>query len=371
VNRRRIALASAVAAAAAALLLWRERAPRVTVSRVARRELVPVVTGRGEIIAPIRIDVHPAIMGKVVRIDVAEGQPVAAGALLGELDGSPYAAQAAEADAAVRRSDADARIAEVAVQAAARKLERARALSRKKIASGDYLAAARIDLEKARGASAAAREALVAARSRLAVARQAMERVRILAPIAGTVVALRARPAETIAEGRAFATLEERDTAWARVDVRPEEGRRVAPGERAFVTVERTHRTFRGEVREAPASNKTGGFAYPSVMIAIPASAELRPGDPIRARIETTGLPGVLAVPLAGILPRAGSQADVFVAKAGRAQRRAIETGARGEREIQVVGGLSEGETVVSGPPRAVRRLDDGVRIVIVERKEE
>ena len=370
-NRRWIAFAGLVAAAAAALVLWRGRVPRVTVSRVARRELVPVVGGRGEITPLVRIDVHPAIMGKVLRIEIAEGQPVAAGALLGELDGSPYAAQASEADTAVRRSEADARVADVAVEDAVRKLERARALSRKRIASGDYLAAARIDLEKARGASASARDALVTARTRLAVAQQALERVRIRAPIGGTVVALRAKPGETIAEGRAFLTIEERDTSWARVDVRSDEGLRLAPGQRAFVTVERSRRTFRGEVRGAAASNKTGGSAYQSVMIAFPASAELRPGDRVRARIETAPLPGVLTVPLAGILPRAGSQAEVFVATSGRAQRRSIETGVRGERDIQVVAGLSEGETVVSGPPRAVRRLDDGVRIVIVERKEE
>ena len=370
-SRRSLALAAALLTAVAALVLWRGRVPRVTVSRVARRDLVPVVTGRGEIAPPVRVDVHPAVMGKVLRVVVAEGQPVAAGALLGELDGSPYAAQADEADAAVRRSDADARRAEAAVEAAARKLERARALSRQKIASGDYLAAARIDLEKARGASAAARDALLAARTRLAMAREAIARVRILAPVAGTIVALRAKPAETIAEGRVFATIEERDVSWVSARIRADEGHLVARSQRAFVTVDGFRRTFRGEVREAAAPNKTGDFAYQSVMIALSVSAELRPGAPIRARIETAPLPGVLAVPLAAILPRAGSRADVFVSDSGRARRRAVETGARGERDVQIVDGLSEGETVVAGPARAVRRLDDGSRIVVVEGKEE
>ena len=107
-------------------------------------------------------------------------------------------------------------------------------------------------------------------------------------------------------------------------------------------------------------------------MIAIPASVELRSGTPARARIEAAPLRGVLAVPVAALAPRgAGRRAEVFTVVSDRVRRRAVEVGARGDRDAEILSGLAEGEAIVGGPTRAVSRLADGDRIVPVVRKEE
>jgi RND family efflux transporter MFP subunit len=252
------------------------------------------------------------------------------------------------------------------------RLDRASAMSKKQIASEDYLAAARIDLAKARQAQAQAGTALAEARSRLAVAREAMGRTRIVAPISGRVAGLEARPGETVAEEVEIAAIEEVGVVRARILVRGEEGRLVVAGERAAVTAPGSGNPYSGAVTSAAAPNKSGDSAYWTVMIAIPAAVELRSGTPVRARIESSPLPGVLAVPVSALLPRgAGRRAEVFTVVSERVRRRAVEVGARGDRDAEILSGLAEGETIVAGPARALSRLADGDRIVSTRRKEE
>jgi RND family efflux transporter MFP subunit len=359
------------AALAAAIFFLFLRAPGVEVVRVERRDLVPVVRGSGEILPPARVGVHPAVMGKILRVGVAEGQAVRAGDLLAELDGAPYADQAARAQTAVEASAREARAAESSVVAAERKLARAGDLSKKQIASADYLAAARIDLAKARQAQAGAAAALAEARTRLAVAREAMSRTRVAAPISGRVAGLRARPGQTVAEGAEIASIEEVGVFRARILVRAEEGRLVAAGDRASLTSSGSGRPFSGAVLSVAAPNKSGDSAYWTVMIAIPAPVELRSGTPVRARIESAPLRGVLAVPVAALMPSAAvRRAEVFAVVSERARRRAVEVGARGERDAEILSGLAEGDPIVGGPARAVSRLADGDRIVPARRKE-
>jgi HlyD family secretion protein len=372
VTRRVGAAALGLAALAAVLVAVSLRRPRVEIYRVARRDLAPVVSGPGEILPPARVEVRPAVMGKVLRIGVAEGQAVSVGDLLAELDASPYADQAAQAEKAVAESARAAGIAARAVETAGGKVDRAAALSRKKIASRDYLAAARIDFEQAREAQARATEALSVARARFAVAREAIGRSRVTAPIAGRVVALRARAGETVAEGTPIAAIEERGILRTRVRIRAGEERFVKAGERAAVSVPGSGLVFAGEVEPGKPPNKTADSAYLSVMIAIRAASPIAAGTAVRARIEAAPLRSVLVVPIAALRQRgARGSAEVFVVEAGRARRRGVEVGARGERDAEILSGVVAGERVVGGPARALARLEDGARIVAGDRKEE
>jgi hypothetical protein len=129
---------------------------------------------------------------------------------------------------------------------------------------------------------------------------------------------------------------------------------------------------YSGAVISAAAPNKSGDSAYWTVMIAIAAPVEPRSGTPVRARIEPAPLRGVLAVPVTALLPSgAGRRAEVFTVVSERVRRRAVDVGARGDRDVEIRSGLAEGETIVAGPARAVSRLADGDRIVSVRRKEE
>jgi len=95
---------------------------------------------------------------------------------------------------------------------------------------------------------------------------------------------------------------------------------------------------------------------------------EVRPGFSVTAEIETGHAAQVPSVPLQALVTRdkdekdksAGVQEGVWMLADGKAKFTAIKTGIAGQVDIEIVEGLSAGDTVITGPFRALRELKDG-----------
>ena len=357
-----VAAAMAAAAAAVVGIALLVRAPAVTAWRVVPATVRPVALGRGTVLPPARLEAFPQVIGRVAKVFVREGDTVRGGDPLVELDGAPYAAQLEEARAALARAEEDAGRASAAADAATRKLQRARGLAGKRIASREYLAAAALDVEKAQGEQERAVAALGAARARFSAARDSLARTRVVAPAGGRVAEVRVRAGQTVSEGSAVAEIAE-PFARVSVEVRGRDAEGIAAGAPARVQAGRSEAP--GVVRSVAPANKTGGSPYVTVMIALATpTADLAPGRPARARIEGTPRADVLAVPLAALAgARRGTGAAVWALDAERVHRRTVETGAAGESLVEVRSGLRAGETIVGGPASVVRRLEEGERV--------
>ncbi|MBD3235243.1 MAG: efflux RND transporter periplasmic adaptor subunit, partial [Candidatus Eisenbacteria bacterium] len=61
----------------------------------------------------------------------------------------------------------------------------------------------------------------------------------------------------------------------------------------------------------------------------------------------------------------------VFIVDGEEARFREVTTGIRGETHIQVLSGLEAGRTVITGPYRVLRTLDDGRKVEVQEKDEE
>jgi HlyD family secretion protein len=61
----------------------------------------------------------------------------------------------------------------------------------------------------------------------------------------------------------------------------------------------------------------------------------------------------------------------VFVVVDGKAERRAVETGIADETHVEVTRGLEGGESVVTGPYRTLRDLEDGDAVRVEEPDED
>src|SRR3990170_7564640 len=72
-----------------------------TIQQVERRDLVAVVNGSGWIRAHRRVDVQADIMGRIVELNVREGQAVKKGEVLLRIDPTQYEAAVGRARAAV------------------------------------------------------------------------------------------------------------------------------------------------------------------------------------------------------------------------------------------------------------------------------
>lgn len=232
----------------------------------------------------------PAVPGRIVRIHVVEGQRVEAGTTLLELESSIERAQlsAAEADLAVQqaalaRARRGVRVEELeAITREADAAEARSALSRgvfeRLERAGQSGSVTGDEIERARSQAVADHAALEAARARQAggrsgrredvlvamaqvrvaearcdEARASLERLLVVAPIAGQVLEIRNRVGEYVQPSAADAVIILGDTSEmrARIDVDERDIARVAVGAETIVRIDAfPGRDFRGRVLE-------------------------------------------------------------------------------------------------------------------------
>jgi RND family efflux transporter MFP subunit len=92
------------------------------------------------------------------------------------------------------------------------------------------------------------------------------------------------------------------------------------------------------------------------------ADGSLRGGLTAQAKIETSRVSGVVAVPREALVT-SGTEHAVFVVADGIARRRVVQTGLLGETLAEITSGLAEGERVVVA---GVDFLRDGTAVNVV-----
>jgi HlyD family secretion protein len=350
---------------------------RVTTARAEQAELAPTVFGIGTVEAHRSHVLGPTAAGRVLRVLVDEGERVAAGQLLAEMDPVDLelrvdAARAAQARALQGTAAAQAQLAEAGSRSrlAAATVSRYEQLHAQRFYSGDAVEAKRHEAQAAAAAEQAATASLAAAQAearRVAAELDAVQRqrgqLRLLAPADGVVAARHADPGTTLVAGQPLLTVV--DPAGLRLSARIDQARAggIAVGQPATVVLRsrpgaalagRVERL--GWVADAVTEERIVEIAFDETPVGI-SLGEL-------AEV-TVQLPRVaaLAVPSAGIR-RAEGGAAVWRYADGRAKRQAIAVGAAdaGGR-TQVVSGLAEGDEVIvhSGQP-----LAEGLRVKVV-----
>lgn len=197
------------------------------------------------------------------------------------------------------------------------------------------------------------------ARSNAAVAEQELHRAahlqryaRIVAPVDGIVLARQVRPGEIVSQAQAVLTVggvgkgwlvrtEVPDRAVAAVDI--DDPVRVLLDGLPGTTLEAR------VVRIAGAATASSGNVVMEIRIVEPA-APLRSG--MIARIALPTKPAAtqrLSVPMSALVDVQGSNATLFIARAGRAQRTSVALGDFSEGRVEIASGLRANDRVVIG----------------------
>jgi HlyD family secretion protein len=356
----------------------------------ARRTLVQRVVASGRVMASARVTLGAVTLGKVQSVAVDEGDRVRSGQLLLKLEDAALRAaldeaRARVAEAAARvdqvrgpgaRSASEAvRQAELRVALAERELERTRALAAAGSSSPAQLDAAEKALALARSqqegaaaqaeslAAAGADARLAAAALRQAQAAEAAARARLddaslRAPCDGTVLVRAAEPGDVVPAGKALLVLA-RD-GEARLSVQPDEKNLalLAPGQRARAVADAfPDAPFDAEVSFlAPAVDAARGTVEVRLRVPAPPSF-LRTDMTVSVNVEVARRDGAVSVPSDAIRDAAGTP-WVLALEGGRAVRRAVKLGIRGEGTVELLGGLAPGEAVVAPAAGAVEPGD-------------
>lgn len=402
-RRRKILVGVAVTALIAVLAVQAVRAGRsdavsVRGEVVDRRDLVSRVTATGHIEPKSSVDISADISGRIVTLPVEEGQDVVEGDLLLEIDPTQYEASLRAARARLSEARARESRARADYMQAGREWDRLRELKQRTpdLVTDQEAEQTRTRAEVAEAEWRAARHAVDQAEAAVAEAEDRLSKTVIRSPMDGRVTRLNVEKGETAVvgtmnnPGSLLLTVADLSVMEAVVEVDETEIPRVAIGDSASVEIDAFPDTaFAGRVTKignssvrprSPTSTSQDQAVDFEVRITLDAPPEgIRPDLSATADVVTATREEVLAIPIIALtlqdtaelegewrerLPAGIAASEelegVFVAEGGTARFRPVRVGVTGDNYFEVVAGLAEGDTVVSGTYQAIRDLADG-----------
>jgi HlyD family secretion protein len=368
-----------------------EKGERVYAEEVGRRDIETIVSAPGEIDPRVKVNISAHVIGKIEKLYFDEGDVVQRGQKMVELERVAYEAQQERVRAELAGRNIELRRAEINLAQSELDLRRTESLRQQGIQTEERYERARLDFENAKANLAAAREGVRQAQAALAQAADDVSRTTILAPMDGKVVQLNAREGEVVITGTmnnpgsVIAVLADLSEVLVLAEVGENEVVQISPGHPARVSVDAVAgRTYRGMVAEigSSAAARAGagaGLRFFKVKIVIEDPDDrLRPGMTAQVEIVVSAREGVLSVPVQSVLERKledqsveGEQKVVPAVTEGRVKMMPVETGISDATHVEIVGGIEEGQSVVTGPFRTLRRLKDGERVVVREESQD
>ena len=351
--------------------------------RVPNRVRQPVsVAASGAVEANVTAQGAFQIAGRVARVFVDEGQPVAKGQVLAELDAADYRNAY---DAAAAQADA-ARAASKKAQAGLRpqELEEARIdferwqdeYTRMKFLF-DHQSLAANDFKKIEAAYKAAQQKydmarqgtrgeekdsasaqLRAATAQMHEAEKRLGDCQLRAPIAGFVGMRRIDVGDTVAAGTPVIAVLDLNPVKVRVAIPEAEIGKVREGARATVAIPSLDgRQFEGKVEAVGVAAEPASRTY-TVKIAVENPERLlRAGMVSEARIFSSSMMNAITVPGDAIVRDARGVTQVYVYEPTRQRvvARRVEVGAPLDNEVEIRSGLAGNEQVVVAGQQNVR----------------
>lgn len=377
----------ALAMATAAVLLWRARGPLVRTVLAERRDLEQHIVASGRVRVPSRIQISAQLSGLVVAVGAVAGQRVTKGDLLVQLEDSTERASVAQAEAAVKQAQArvdqlrrvgaivateSLRETESNLAKAQVELERTTKLVRAgSLAAADLEDAQRaVDIGQAQRNAAQAQQvaaapmgadsrvaltALLQAQAQLAGAKARLEQTRNVALQSGTVLSRSVEPGDVVQPARSLLEIaadgevelvfnpDEKNLAWIRL------GQLAKASADAF-----PDQLFEARVNYiAPAIDPQRGSV--EVRLGVPKPpASLRPDMTVSIDLTVATRSGVLTAPSSVVRGAATGKPWLQVVEDGRAVRREVKLGIRGEGAIEVQHGIVQGAELIVPDGRQV-----------------
>jgi HlyD family secretion protein len=382
-----------VGLAVVALLVWAllPKPVAVDLGSAERGHLVVTVDQEGKTRVHDRYVVSAPFAGRVLRIGLEPGDPVAAGETVlatfepsapGLLDARSLAA----AEAGVRAATANLGQARSERQGAAAQHEyavveagRARRLAAEEIVSQESLDSAELQERAAADALRSAEFAVAAAEHELEVARARLVQaggaktpegvLEISSPVDGVVLQRLQESAAVVIAGEPLLVVADPARLEIVSDLLSSDAVKVSAGDRVMIEQWGGGETLDGVVRRVEPYGFTKvsalGVEEQRVNVIVdfsdPRAAWQALGDGYRVELRVVVWEGdVLWVPTSALFRGSDGGWAVFVAEGGRAVRRAVEVGHRDGLHAEVLDGLAAGAEVIVHPSDSVT---DGVRV--------
>ena len=364
----------------------RDKGMLVQVATVGRENLQAKVSANGKVQAVTKADISANVIGQVTRLAVKEGDRVKKGQFLMEIDprNARANADAMQANLQAAKSQVDASTA--ALAQAKSDFERAKADRDAGIISAADFERLRTAYETAQADQKTAQRRMDQARANVSQSHVGLGYSTITAPMDGVVTARRIELGETAVPGiqnqagTVLLTISDMSKVEAEMEVDEASIPSVKLGQEAQVRIDAyPNQVFQGQVTEVGGSpilklttNEATKFKV-KVWIKNPPTT-IKPGLSAQADIFTGHREQALAIPFQALVmrdikPKKGEQLQpgapreeegVYLVDKGKATFVPVKTGLMGDLSVEVTSGLKGGETLITGPNRALRKLKGG-----------
>ncbi len=418
-------VAIAVIGAVVGFSVNRENRKKTTVQtgKVEKKDLVQVVTASGEVRPRRYVNVGANVSGRLIEINVLEGDRVKKGQILARVEAERYEAIQRQSEAGVAASRADLQRAEADVAAAKLAFDRAKRMQQDKLIADSAYDQAEAEWKMKTAQVESARRRVAQLQAQLESTRDDLVKTTVIAPMDGVVTNLPKEAGEMVIGAMSFSptvimTVADLSVMECEVMVDETDFRNLKLGQEAKIKVDALEGLeLKGEVTEIGSSALVRGSGSQSatqatlgantgnqpkdfkVTITIKEPPpNLRPGLNATADITTEKRDKVLAVPVQAVVVREvnkegkvvdpdamasggaeregntvaqaarekGVEKDgVFLVSGEKAVFKPVKTGIMGETDIEITEGIAEGQEIVTGSYRTLRNLKDEARIKV------
>jgi HlyD family secretion protein len=392
----------------------------VVTQKVNRADLVSIVSASGEVKPRKYVDVSANVPGRIVKLNVKEGDKVKTGQVLCQIETTRYEADARQAEEGVQAQKHDLEHALADLENSRLNAERNQLMWKDRLVSDQTRDQAVADYKMKQADVESSKRKIAQLEAALVSSRDDLNKTTVYATIDGVVTSLDKQEGETVIGAQSFqptVIMTVADLSVMQVEILVDETdiRNVQVGQHADIRVDALEGTkIVGEVTEIgssaiPRNTSTGASTTTSstssntnngnqakdfkvtVTIKDPSPA-LRPSMNATADIVTATRNAVLAIPIQAVVvrqldkegkvidpkqpeegapgaqtqPRAkGEEKDgTFVVDAKNVVHfRPVKTGIVGETDIEILDGLKEGDMIVTGSYKTLRTLKDDARV--------
>jgi len=310
-------------------------APQVQVVHVEKRDLAAQVYGNGTVEAKVVVNIASKITGRIVEVNVDQGDMVKRGQVLAKLDLSELQAQNRQAEASLALATKNA--------------TRFKALAAKELVSFQ-------EAEQYETAYLLAKEAVVASRSRLADAT-------IVAPEDGVIIRRDLELGATVTAGLPIFLMANPETVWVKANVDESQLKGVTLGQPATISLRSAPgEKFPGQVARLGRESDRVTEELEVDVAFTPPLTNFRLGEQAEVWITAGTRRQAPSLPKATLTTKDGRR-GVWVVENKHLRFQEVGVGIEDPRFIEITNGLNGNEAIVLATPEQMPQLAEGKKV--------
>lgn len=369
----------------------------VEITQISAMDIIETVAATGKIQPEVEVALSSEVSGEIIELPVKEGQTVEKGDLLVKINPDLIQAAVSQSQAGLQNVRAQLTQAQASEKNAKLNFERNKSLFEKGVISKAEWDKSVADFDMAQANSKAAFYSVQSASANVKQSVDNLSRTTIYAPMSGTISKLSVELGERVVgtaqmAGTEIVRVANLQNMEVEVDVNENDIVKVAVGDSTIVEVDAyLKREFKGIVTEIANSAESALTAdqvtnFKVKVRIVPQSykdliegksesfSPFRPGMTATVDIITNTKKNIIGVPISAIVIKTDTTDTkktytietttatdekfeaVYVKEGEIAKLRVVKTGIQDDSNIEIISGLKEGETVITGPYNTVTK---------------